>query len=92
MVAELRNLGHQLVASAVAAWAPQREVWRVHVRLVRYGPRRLDSDNLAAAFKPIRDGIADALGVDDGSDRVAWSYEQITSVYGVEVVISEVLP
>lgn len=34
---------------------------------VRWGRRRkkMDDDNLIAALKPMRDGIADALGVDD---------------------------
>lgn len=45
-------------------------------------------DNLPAAMKPIRDGIADALGIDDGSDRIEWRYEQEkTGEYAVEVRI-----
>jgi len=42
------------------------------VRLVRIAPRGLDDDNLGAAFKSVRDGIADALGIDDRDPRVAY--------------------
>jgi len=46
------------------------------VILTRIAPRPLDTDNLARSFKAIRDGIADALGIDDGSKRLTWSYAQ----------------
>ena len=46
------------------------------VGLLRIAPRKLDSDNLAAAFKGVRDGVADVLGIDDGDDRISWLYEQ----------------
>jgi hypothetical protein len=48
----------------------------VRVRIVRIGPRKLDSDNLAISAKGIRDGIAQRLGINDGSDRITWSYAQ----------------
>ncbi len=35
------------------------------VRMVRVAPKPLDDDNLAAALKRVRDGIARHLGVDD---------------------------
>jgi crossover junction endodeoxyribonuclease RusA len=47
-----------------------------HIVLTRIAPRDLDTDNLARAFKAVRDGIADALGVDDGDARIEWSYRQ----------------
>lgn len=42
------------------------------------GPRQrdFDGDNLQSAFKAIRDGIADALGTNDGNKRLAWEYAQ----------------
>lgn len=40
------------------------------------GQRDFDSDNLAISFKAIRDGIADSLGVDDGSKNIEWVYRQ----------------
>lgn len=48
----------------------------VVVSLIRFGSRDLDSDNLAASFKPLRDAIAYTLGVDDGDPRVRWQYGQ----------------
>ena len=49
---------------------------KITVTLTRRAPRALDSDNLAGAFKATRDGIADALGIDDGSPRIEWRYGQ----------------
>lgn len=44
----------------------------VTVQLVRIAPRALDDDNLVGGFKAIRDGIADAMGIDDRDSRVTW--------------------
>ena len=44
------------------------------IRLVRVSPRELDDDNLRASFKHIRDGVADAFGVDDR--HLLWEYDQ----------------
>jgi len=41
---------------------------KLAVRLTRIAPRRLDSDNLTATLKAVRDGVADALGLDDGDE------------------------
>jgi hypothetical protein len=50
---------------------------RVVVTLRRCGPTKgLDSDNICGAMKGCRDGVADWIGIDDGSERVAWNYEQ----------------
>ena len=58
------------------------------VTLTRYGVRYLDDDNLAAAFKRIRDGVADALGVDDGDRRrIRWEYVQRIGPWSVSVEI-----
>jgi hypothetical protein len=48
----------------------------VAITLTRIAPRALDSDNLASGLKAARDGVADALGVDDGSSRIEWRYAQ----------------
>lgn len=47
------------------------------VRLTRIAPGSLDSDNLPASMKHVRDGIADALETDD-SERagIVWTYAQ----------------
>lgn len=44
--------------------------------LTRLGGRRLDSDNLAGAFKAVRDELAALMEFDDGDDRVSWDYKQ----------------
>jgi hypothetical protein len=46
------------------------------VRITRISSGTLDDDNLRRAMKHVRDTIAAALGVDDGSPRVAWDYRQ----------------
>lgn len=46
------------------------------VTITRIAPRELDTDNLAISAKSVRDGIADALGVDDKDKRVTWLYTQ----------------
>ena len=46
------------------------------VTLTRIAPRKLDCDNLRGALKAVRDGVADWLGVDDGSERITWKYAQ----------------
>jgi len=48
----------------------------VAITLTRIAPRALDSDNLASGLKAVRDGVADALGVDDGTSRIEWRYAQ----------------
>lgn len=44
--------------------------------IIRVAPYSLDDDNLVGAAKAFRDGIADALGVDDRDPRVTWQYGQ----------------
>jgi hypothetical protein len=48
----------------------------VTVRLVRLSAGELDDDNLRAALKAVRDGVADRLGVADNDPRVRWQYAQ----------------
>lgn len=45
------------------------------VVLQRVSPKAFDTDNLAAALKSIRDGMADEWGVDDGADGPVWLYD-----------------
>ncbi len=58
---------------------------RCEVTLTRLGGRRLDDDNLAGAFKAVRDRLAKWLGVDDADPRVAWHYSQRSGVKGIEI-------
>lgn len=49
----------------------------VRVTLTRLAPSSgLDDDNLRGALKAVRDGVADALRIDDRDPRVTWEYEQ----------------
>lgn len=73
-----------------AAWSA------VAVRLTRVAPRDLDSDNLAAALKHVRDGVADwwdgkEKGGDDRQPSLAWEYAQKrggAGCYEVEIYIT----
>jgi hypothetical protein len=78
------------------ALASQR-AWPLHlpveVTITRIAPRALDGDNLQGSLKAIRDGIADALGLDDRHAAIRWSYEQRRGAarqYAVELCIVEV--
>lgn len=46
------------------------------ITMTRIAPRPLDSDNLPPSMKSIRDGISDALKIDDRDPRVEWEYRQ----------------
>lgn len=54
------------------------------VTLTRYGMRRMDSDNLCAALKYVRDAVAESInpglraGRADDDDLIMWNYKQIT--------------
>lgn len=45
------------------------------VLLTRVSPKEFDDDNLAAAFKSVRDGIAESWLMDDASPDLVWEYE-----------------
>ncbi len=64
----------RFVRDALRASAPTSTMYAV--RLVRVSARLLDSDNLEAAFKSLRDGIADAFEVSDLDPRVEWFADQ----------------
>jgi hypothetical protein len=54
----------------------------VLVRLTRLSQRKLDSDNLAAALKAVRDGVADGLGRTDDTKGLEWVVEQAQTLKG----------
>lgn len=59
------------------------------IELTRLAPRRLDDDNLRGALKAVRDGVADALGIDDGDAAVEWEYAQERAAeYAVRVELT----
>lgn len=57
-------------------WARVANGCDLVVTITRIAPRQLDDDNLAGSAKHVRDGIADALGIDDGDKRIQWRYGQ----------------
>ena len=58
------------------------------VTLTRFGPRLLDSDNLAIAFKGIRDEVAKLLKVDDGDSQIRFEYQQrLDSDYAITIQV-----
>lgn len=59
------------------------------IRMTRTGPQILDDDNLRAALKSVRDGIADAAGLDDADPRLRFEYgPQERGDYAVRIQIS----
>lgn len=77
-----------------AAWAMSLYARHVElpctVTLTRISPGLLDDDNLASAFKHVRDGIADALNIDDRSPLIAWRYQQQRGKRGMYAVCVQV--
>lgn len=60
----------------------------LRITLTRIGPRKCDSDAVPGGLKGCRDGIADALGIDDGNDEHAtWEYRQERGKWAVRVEI-----
>ena len=75
----LRQYGHVLDELRTAP--------RVRVLLVRMSPRKLDDDNLRGALKAVRDAVAAWVGIDDGSERYEWHYDQRKGALGVQIFI-----
>lgn len=73
----------------LAEGAPGSLKWIVI--LTAYRRRLLDDDNHVGSLKPIRDAVAQHLGVDDGSPRIKFEYHQnkTSGRVGVSVVIHE---
>jgi hypothetical protein len=76
-----RRAGEQKAATLVALTGVGRGVRTrlqaargLKVRFVRVGGKKMDSDNLAGAFKAVRDELARWLGVDDGDDWYTWEW------------------
>lgn len=65
-----------LTAASMAPPACVRASSTFVVTLARIAPCALDDDNLRAAAKSVRDGVADWLGIDDGDERIEWRYAQ----------------
>lgn len=81
-----------LATMMLKAHGPLVWAFPVAVILTRIAPCALDDDNLRAALKATRDGVADWLGVDDRDPRVRWLYDQrkpeTPRTYGVRVHVT----
>lgn len=56
------------------------------VLLTRVAPSKgLDGDNLQGSLKAIRDAVAAWIGIDDGSERVHYTYAQERGPWGVRI-------
>jgi hypothetical protein len=75
--AAARKKQHRAIArSVLQQYARPMHGGAVRINLTRVAPRKLDDDNLQSGFKALRDGVADWLGIDDGSSRLSWIYGQ----------------
>lgn len=80
----------QIAAEWLAAFGKMAPKPPYVVRLTRLGGRALDSDNLAGAFKAVRDELARIVGTDDRSPLYSWQYEQRPGgPVGIRVEIQE---
>jgi hypothetical protein len=87
---EQRTATHAAVRSLILG-ALIRPRLPVVVTLTRLAPRALDDDNLRGSLKALRDGVADAMGVNDNDPAVTWEYGQDrrSKSYAVRVRIEE---
>lgn len=94
-----RRAKSQRAAACLATRAPALAMYRLRlvskraivVTITRIAPGTLDSDNLPTSQKHIRDGVADALGINDRSPLIAWLYLQRKgkpNQYAVEIEIA----
>lgn len=79
-----REWAHVMTPSGITA--------PIVVKLTRVAPRLFDDDGLRAAFKSVRDGVADKIGIDDGSSLIKFEYAQRrgkVKEYAVEIEFAE---
>lgn len=74
----------------VSALMPSEPRGALLVTIERHSSGTLDGDNLQSCLKAVRDGIADALGIDDGSALIDWQYRQAKCKRGHEHVRVEI--
>lgn len=72
---------------AVARWDPPYAPPLI-VTMTRLAPRRFDDDGAVASMKPIRDQLAELLGINDNDSRITWVVTQETRrMPGVRITI-----
>lgn len=82
----------RMAAAALATHQRFAPGTKLNIYITRIAPRALDSDNNVISGKHVRDGVADWLGVDDGSDLLTWHYSQqrgAAGYYGCRISITE---
>ena len=89
-VKEQRETAHLLTRSAINGKGWKYAGGIIKVTLTRIAPRELDSDNLTASFKAIRDGVADGLWMKNDHDNFEWVYKQLKGEYSVMVEVEQV--
>ena len=88
----LSALGTMNALRKACGWATGESRLPAVVTLTRIAPRPLDDDNAIAGMKAARDGVADALGIDDADPRVTWRYAQAKGTpkeYALTIQIEE---
>lgn len=81
-----QRAGAQLVLSAHRRRLASMLARGLVVRVVRVGPRALDShDNIGMALKAITDGVADALEVNDRDPRVTFVPDGEVGPWGARI-------
>lgn len=70
-----------VVAAPGGGPIPLAIIWRPPTR------HKIDDDNMIARFKPARDGIADALGVDDNRFQPTYIWGEPVKGGAVEVLL-----
>ena len=71
-----RKASHREIARTMLQKYARPNPQPITVVLTRIGKKTLDDDNLQSGFKATRDGVADWLGIDDGSLLLTWRYAQ----------------
>jgi hypothetical protein len=85
---EHHRLGFEHTRDALAlAGLRAVDVVPLIVRIIRVSAGKLDDDNVIGCAKWLRDGIAEALGIDDGGRFVQWRYGQLRGPKGTHSVI-----
>jgi hypothetical protein len=84
-----RRAGQRSAVGLALGVHPRLMGERFAIQLTRWGIGRLDAhDGLPRSMKAIADEVAAWLGIDDGDERLTWSYAQnVGWVYGVDIRI-----
>lgn len=94
-VAKERKHWRNLMLYAVGNKAPLKPLDKIEALFIRYSARECDDDNLAASFKSLRDGIADAGVIPDDSKKhliATYEWRKIGQNKGyVEIIMREII-